>query len=129
MSKMASHESFGHMQPKLWAKEKAGSQIGNLTLDHEKSGIDLIPRCDGGVRHGVEKLSRRATRLVETLSQSEVGARRYDGPKFQESKPGQFQDSTLGVPGQRATWAWARWSNVENTICGKVVASPESGPW
>jgi hypothetical protein len=31
-------------------------------------------------------------------------------------KPGQFRDSTLGVSGQRTTWAWVRWSNAENTI-------------
>jgi hypothetical protein len=48
--------------------------------------------------------------------------------KSRESKPGQFRDSTLGVSGQRTTWAWARWSNAENTIWGKVVASPESRP-
>jgi hypothetical protein len=27
MSKMASHESFGHMQPKLWAKERPGIKL------------------------------------------------------------------------------------------------------
>jgi hypothetical protein len=55
--------------------------------------------------------------------------RSCDGPKSRESKPGQFCDSTLGVPGQKATWAWVRWSNADNTIWGKVVASPESRPW
>jgi hypothetical protein len=110
-------------------KRRGESQVGSLTPDHKKSGINPIRMCDGGVRHGVEKLSRRATRLVQTSFQSEVGARSYDGPKSRESKPRQFRDSTLGVPGQRATWAWARWSNAENTIWGKVVASPESMPW
>jgi hypothetical protein len=114
-------------------ERRAGSQIGSLTPDHKKSGIDPTPTYDGGVRHGVGhgvgKLSRKATRLVQTLSRSEVGARSYDGPKFRESKPGQFRDSTLGVPRQRATWVWARQSNAENTIWGKVVVSPESGPW
>jgi hypothetical protein len=80
-----------------------------------------MPTWDEGVRHGVGKLSRRATRLVEDSSRSEVGARSYDGPKFRESKSRQFRDSTLGVPGQRTTWAWARWSTAENTIWGKLV--------
>ncbi len=35
----------------------------------------------------------------------------------------------FGGMGQRAIWVWARWSNAENTIWGKVVASPEFGPW
>jgi hypothetical protein len=38
------------------------------------------------VRHGVGKLSRRATRLVQTSSRSEVRARSYDGPKSWEFK-------------------------------------------
>jgi hypothetical protein len=41
----------------------------------------------------------------------------------------QFRDSTLGIPGQRAIQVWVRRSNAKNTIWGKVVASPESGPW
>jgi hypothetical protein len=110
-------------------KRKAGSQIGNLTPDHKKSRIDPIPVCAGGVRHTIGKLSRRATSSLQTLLQSEVGTRSFERPKSLESKPGQFRDSTLGVPGQRAIWVWARWSNAENTIWGKVVASPESGPW
>jgi hypothetical protein len=50
------------------------------------------------VRHTVGKLSRRAKTLVWTLFRSEFGARSYECPKSHESKPGQFQDSTLGVP-------------------------------
>jgi hypothetical protein len=113
----------------VMGKRRAGSQIGSLTPDHKKSGIDPIPTCDGGVRHGVGKHSRRATRLVWTSSRLEVEARSYDGPKSRESKLGQFRDSTLGVPGQIATWAWAQWSNVENTIWEKVMASPKPGSW
>jgi hypothetical protein len=101
-----------------------GSQIGNLTTDQAKLGINPIPTCDAGVRHGVEKLSRRATRLVQTSSRSEVRARSYDGPKSQESKLGQFRDFTLGVPGQRATWVWARWSNAGNTMWGEGGGFP-----
>ncbi len=74
-------------------KRRAGSQTGNLTPDHKKSRIDPIPMCVGGVRHGVGKLLRRATRLVQSSSRSENGARSSDGPKSRESKPRQFQDS------------------------------------
>jgi len=75
------------------------------------------------------KISRRATTLVQTLSRSEFGARSYARPKSRESKPGQFRDSTLGVPGKRAIWmqVWRR--AIENTIWGKVMASLESKPW
>jgi hypothetical protein len=74
-------------------KRRAGSQIGSLIPDHKKLGSDLISTCVGGVRHGVGKLSKRATRLVQSSSRSKMGARSCDGPKSRESKPRQFRDS------------------------------------
>jgi len=78
---------------------------------------------------GHQKVSRRATTLVQTSLQSEVGARKYECPKSREFNPGQFRDSSLGVPEKSAILMWLPQSNAENTIWGKVVASPESGPW
>jgi hypothetical protein len=57
--------------------------------------------CAGGVRHGVEKLSKRATSLVQTLSQSEVEARSYDVPKSQESKTEKVSRLHFGSPGKK----------------------------
>jgi len=45
-------------------KRRVGSQTGNLTPDHKKSGIDPIPKSVGEVLHGVGKLSKKATRLL-----------------------------------------------------------------
>jgi hypothetical protein len=45
-------------------ERKAGSQIGSLTPDHKKSGIDSIPVCADGVWHTVGKLLRGATSLL-----------------------------------------------------------------
>jgi hypothetical protein len=67
--------------------------------------------------------------LLQTLFQSEVWAGNYEFSKSQESKPGQFRDSSLGVLGIKAIWMRVRRSNKENTIWGKVVASPKLGPW
>jgi hypothetical protein len=50
------------------AKRKAKSQIGSLTPDHKKSGIDPIPLRAGGMRHIVEKLLLKATTLFRTSS-------------------------------------------------------------
>jgi hypothetical protein len=44
-------------------------------------------------------------------------------------KPGQFRDSTLGIPGKNAIRMQVRWRGTENTIGRMVVAPPESGPW
>jgi hypothetical protein len=95
-------------ETQVMGKRRAGSQTGSLTPDHYKSGIDLFPMCALRVRHGVGKLSSRATSLVQTSSRSEVGARSYEVPKSRESKPGQFRDSTSGVPGKRAIGCHSR---------------------
>jgi len=110
-------------------KRKAGSQIGNLTPNHQKSGIDPTPMCVGEMKHTFGKLSKRATSLLQTSSQSEVWAKSYDRSKSRESKSGQFRDSSLGVPGQKAIRMCMPWRGTKYTIWGKVVASPESGPW
>jgi hypothetical protein len=110
-------------------ERKAGSQTGNLTPDHQKSGIDPIPVCASGVRHIVGKFSSRATSFLQTSSQSEVGAKSYECSKSQESKSRQFRDSTLGVLEKIAIRMQVWWRDVENTIWGKVVASLGFGPW
>ncbi len=80
------------------------------------------------MRHIVGKLSRRAITLVETSFRSEFGARSYELPKSQESKSGQFRDSILGISGKKVIRMQVPRRAAENTIWGKVVTSPESGP-
>ncbi len=87
------------------------------------------PNVCRGVRHIVGKLSRKATSLLQTSPQLEVGVRSYERPKSRESKLGHFRNSTLGVPGKSAIRMQVRRRVTENTIWGKVVASPKSGPW
>jgi hypothetical protein len=65
-----------------------------------------------------------------TKSQSPGSPNRDNfGTTLRESKPGQFRDSTSGVPGKRAIRMPLPWANAEYTIGSMVVASPESGPW
>jgi hypothetical protein len=49
MSKMGLHNPFGHLQHKLWQKERPGGKTGSLTPDHKKSGIDLTFVRAGGM--------------------------------------------------------------------------------
>jgi hypothetical protein len=88
----------------VMVERRAGSQTGSLTPDHKKSGIDPIPVCENGMRYTVGKSLRRATSLLQTSSQSKVWAGSYELPKSRESKPWQFRDSSLGVPGIKAIW-------------------------
>jgi len=46
------------------AKRRVGSQIGSLTPDHQKSGINPISSREGGVQHIVGKISMRAIALL-----------------------------------------------------------------
>jgi hypothetical protein len=43
----------------------------------------------------------RTTTLLRTTSQFEVFSQSYGAPKSRESQLGRFQDSHLGVPGQK----------------------------
>jgi hypothetical protein len=64
-----------------------------------------------------------------TSFQSKVYTQNYAPPKLQESQFWEFQDFNLGVPRQNDIWMLAPWPGTENTIRGKVVASPKSRPW
>jgi len=120
---MASHEPFRHLQHKLWSKEGPRVKLA-IWLPTTKSRQLTRSRCVQVECDTVGKLLRRATNFLETSSQSEVWAGSYELPKSRESKPGQFQDSSLGVPGIKAIWMWVRWSNIENTILGEGGGFP-----
>jgi hypothetical protein len=64
MFKMGSHDPFGHLQHKLWQKERSGLKIGSLTPDHKKSGIDPTSMRVGGMRHAVGKLSMKVATFL-----------------------------------------------------------------
>jgi len=49
--------------------------------------------------------------------------------KVPRIQPGIVSGLSLGVPGKSVIRMWLPRSNAENTIWGKVVASPESRPW
>ncbi len=53
----------------------------------------------------------------------------YGPPKSQEYQFWEFRDYHLGVSKQNEICVLALWPGMENTVRGKVVASPKSGPW
>jgi hypothetical protein len=83
-------------------KRRAESQIGSLTLDHQKLGIDLFPMFDSGVQHGVGNISTRVTTLVETSLRLDFGVGSYGRSKFRESRRDNFgtpfRESQQNVP-------------------------------
>ncbi len=74
----------------VMGRRRADSQIGSLTPDNKKSGIDLFLTSDSRVRHSVEKISRRATTLVQTLSQLDSTVGSYELPKSRDSNRDNF---------------------------------------
>jgi hypothetical protein len=69
-------------------KRRVGSQ--SLTLDHKESGIDLFPTSELRVRYVVEKISTRATSLVQTSSRSDFAVGSYELPKSQDFNQDSF---------------------------------------
>jgi len=144
MSKMASHEPFGHLQHKLWLKERESNwqfdsrpqKVGNRPdpgvcrriVTHRSKAFEESYKIASNLIP-IRGLSRelRAPKVSRVTSSQSPGS--YKLPKSRESKPGQFQDSSLGVPRIKTIWMQVWRNNAENTIWGKVVASPESRPW
>jgi hypothetical protein len=129
---MASHWSFGHLQPKLWAKEGPGVKLA-IWLPTIKSLESTCSRHALGKCNTSLKRSRRGLqdwfrlRPDPRLGRGVMAVQSPKSPIGTHS--GQLRDSISGIPGKRAIWMPPPWANAEYTIGSMVVASPESGPW
>ncbi len=104
------------------AKRKVGNQIANLIPNHKKLGIALISLHVGGMPHTFGKFSMRATMLFLNFTSirglhTKLWASKVAGVPI------------LGILGQNDIWMLASWPSIDNTIRGKVVASPKSRSW
>jgi hypothetical protein len=64
MSKMGSHDPFGHLKHKLWPKEGPEVKLAIWLPSIKSQESPPISLCAGGVRHIVGKLSTKATTLL-----------------------------------------------------------------
>ncbi len=126
---MASHWSFGHLQPKLWAKEGLGVKLAVWLPTTKSRESTLSRRALGECDTELESSQRGLQVWFRPRPDRRSGREDMMSQSPGSPKPGQFRDSTLGVLGQTTIWVWARQSNAENTIGRIVVAPPESGPW
>jgi hypothetical protein len=122
---MALHWPFGHLHPKLWAKEGPGVKLAvwlpttksrestrsrralrecNMALESSLWGLQLWfrPRPDQRLRRG-DMTSQSPETPTRTVS-------------------GQLRDSISGVPGKSDIWMPLPLCNAEYTIGSKVVA-------
>jgi hypothetical protein len=128
MSKMGSHDPFGYLKHKLWPKEGPGVKLPiwlpttksqelaqficvqvacNILLERSWRGIQLCLK---------PHLERRFVKQV-------MGLQSCGSPNFEN-----FRIPNLGVSGQNNIWVLVPWLGTNNTIRGKVVASPKFGP-
>jgi hypothetical protein len=104
MSKMGSHDPFGHLKHKLWPKEGLEVKLAIWFLTTKSWELTQFPCVQMACDISLEKLLMRAITFLETSSQLEVCMQSYGAPKSQESQHWQFRDFHLGVPGQNIIW-------------------------
>jgi hypothetical protein len=126
---MAPHWSFGHLQPKLWVKEGPGVKltVWLLTTKSRESTSSRHPNleCDMALGRSRRELQVWFRPRPDRRSGREATMSQNPG----SPKPGQFRDSTLGVPGKSAIRVQVRRSGTKNTIGRVVVTPPEPRPW
>jgi hypothetical protein len=126
---MDSHWSFGHLQPKLWAKEGPGVKLP-VWLPTTKSR-ELTSSWHPNLECNTElKSSRRRLQVwFKPRPDRRSGREATKSQSPGSPKPGQFRDSILGVPGKGAIRVQVQWSGTKNTIGRMVVTPPKPGPW
>jgi hypothetical protein len=126
---MASHWSFGHLQPKLWAKEGPRVKLAVWLPTTKSRESTRSWRALGECDMALERSRRGLQVWFRPRPNQRSGREAMMSQSPRNPKSGQFRDSTLGVPGQTTTWVWARQSNAENTIGRMVVTLPELRSW
>jgi hypothetical protein len=126
---MASHWSFGHLQPKLWAKEGSGVKLAVWLLTTKSRGSTRSQRELGECNTALKSSWRGLQVWFKPRPDRRLGREAMMSQSPESPKPGQFRDSTLRVPGKSAIRVQVRRKGTENIIGRMVVAPPEPRPW
>jgi hypothetical protein len=116
MSKMASHEPFWHLQHKLWLKEGSKVKLA-VWLPTTKSWESTRSQC----------VQMECNKFASDLIPIRGLSRELWAPKVLGVSTGTVSGLLLRSPRNKSHLVPR--SNIENTIWGKVVASPNSGSW
>jgi hypothetical protein len=126
---MASHWSFGHLQPKLWAKEGPRVKLVVWLPTTKSRESTRSRRALGECDTALESSQRGLQVWFRPRPNRRLGREAMMSQNPGSPKPGQFRDSTLGVPGKSVIRMQVRRRGTENTIGRMVEAPPKSGPW
>ncbi len=118
---MTSHWSFGHLQPKLWAKEGLGVKLA-IWLPTAKSWESTHSRRALGSATRRWKDLNKGYNIGFDLVPIRGWGEELWLFKVPGVQPGHIRDSISGVPGQKAIRMPPPRSNAEYTIGSKVVA-------
>jgi len=120
MSKMGLHDPFEYLKHTLWLNEVSNPKSWEspwFTCMQVACHI-YLESCQWGL-----KLCFRP-HLNPKSSQEVMGLQSGESPNFRN-----FGIPKLGVPRQNDIWVQTPWPCINNTIKGKVVASPKFGLW
>jgi hypothetical protein len=120
MSKVGSHDPFGHLKHKIWPKKGSGVKLA-ICLPTTKSQESPQFLCVQMACNRLLESFRRGLQLCFKPISIEGLHVKLWGPKSQEFQLWEFRDSHLGVLGQNPIWMWASWRGTKYTINGKVV--------
>jgi hypothetical protein len=122
---MASHWPFGHLQPKLWAKEGPGVKLA-IWLPTTKSQESTRSRC---ALRECDMALKSSLRRLQLWFRPRPNPRAGRGDMTSQSPgtptgtvSGQLRDSISGVPGKSDIQMPLSRCNTEYTIGNKVVA-------
>jgi len=120
------HEPFGHLPPKLWAKERSKVKLALRPLKvGNRPNSEVCKRIATWLWKALEESYKIASELILIRGLS----KKLWMPKVPRVQLETVSGLLLGSPENKAIWMRVPLSNTENTIWGKVVASLESGPW
>jgi hypothetical protein len=129
MFKMALHEPFGHLQHKLWSKEGPEVKLA-VWLPTSKSRESTRSQC---VQVEYNTLLESSQGELQVFFRPHPN-RRFEQEVMNAQSPGSLNRDNFETPlwesrEKSAIRMQVQRRGTKNTIWGKVVASPESGPW
>jgi hypothetical protein len=127
--KLGSHGSFGHLKHKLWAKERPRVKLPvwlPTTKSRESTRFTWLQMtCHIPLESSWQELQLCFRLHFDPRSDRKVmGLQSPGSPRWRD-----FGTPTRESRERKAIWMQAPWRVTKNTIRGKVVASPKSGPW
>jgi hypothetical protein len=128
MSKMGSHDPFGHFKHKLWPKKGLAVKLPTTKFDSQplkvKNLLDFLA-CKWHAKYRWKALDEGYNFALDLIS---IGGLHTKLWPFEVTKVPTL--GILGVPRQNDIWVLVPWPGKDYTIRGgKVLASPESRPW